>query len=145
MKVTTDVDASQPYLDASRQEAQRRGHPDRVDYRHGDFVAVAPEIDPADIVTLDRVICCYPDMESLVRLSSARARRLYGIVIPRDGRLARVGSALINVGLRIVRCPIPVYIHSSQAIDAIVRANGLTPRFRRKTLLWQVLVYTRAG
>ncbi len=42
----------------------------------GDFVEVAGSIQPADIVTLDRVICCYPDVERLVGLSSQRATRL---------------------------------------------------------------------
>jgi hypothetical protein len=35
----TSVDASGPYLDASRKESDRRGYGGRVTYRHGDFVA----------------------------------------------------------------------------------------------------------
>src|SRR6266508_4007771 len=58
----TDVDASNAYLDAARAEAARQGHADRATFHHGDFVALADAIAPADIVTLDRVICCYHDM-----------------------------------------------------------------------------------
>ena len=50
----------------------------------------------ATIVTLDRVICCYPDMERLVRTSAEKARRLYGAVYPRERWWARVGVALMN-------------------------------------------------
>jgi predicted RNA methylase len=64
------VDASGPSLEAARSEARRRGHLDRIDFVDGDFVARASVIDHADIVTLDRVVCCYPDMESLVRSSA---------------------------------------------------------------------------
>jgi hypothetical protein len=64
----TDVDGSSAYLSAARQEAQRQGHADRITYRHGDFVQLADEVEPADIVTLIAVLCCYPQMESLVRL-----------------------------------------------------------------------------
>jgi hypothetical protein len=33
---------------------------------HGDFVDVGPQIPSAAIVTLDRVICCYPSFEPLL-------------------------------------------------------------------------------
>jgi hypothetical protein len=51
---------------------------DRIAYQQGDFVALAPQLPQADIVTLQKVICCYPDMRALVGLSSARAGKLYG-------------------------------------------------------------------
>src|SRR6185503_20728089 len=80
----TTVEASPAYVRAARAEAGRRGTLDRVEYVEGDFVAMADGVGPADIVTLDRVVCCYPDMEALVGRSADRARRLYGLVYPRD-------------------------------------------------------------
>src|SRR5512136_1017316 len=56
----TAVDASSAYLQADRQEAERQGHTARTTYHHGDFVELAPQLPPADIVTLDKAICCYP-------------------------------------------------------------------------------------
>src|SRR5262245_43451615 len=47
------VDISPDYIAAAREEAQRRGHADRVRFVRGDFVAMAPELAAADIVTLD--------------------------------------------------------------------------------------------
>jgi magnesium-protoporphyrin O-methyltransferase len=55
-----DVDASREYLAIARAEAERRGLADRVEYRYGDVVELAADLPPADIVTLDSVICCYP-------------------------------------------------------------------------------------
>ena len=43
------------------QEARDAGLLDRIDFVDGDFVRRAAETDEADIVTLDRVVCCYPD------------------------------------------------------------------------------------
>ena len=62
------VDASAPSLDAAREEGRRRSDLDRLETVHGDFVTQASAIEPADIVTLARVVCCSPDMASLVRL-----------------------------------------------------------------------------
>jgi len=72
----TGVDGSAAYIDAAMEEAQMQGHAGRVGYHHGDFVAVAKDIEPAEVVTLDKVICCYHDVEGLVGLSSRRATRL---------------------------------------------------------------------
>src|SRR4051794_11839673 len=74
-----DVDGSPAYVAAALAEAQRRGVADRVRHVTGDFVEVAPQLDPADLVALDRVVCCYPDMEALVASSVARARRRIGL------------------------------------------------------------------
>ena len=79
-----DVDASGPYLDVARGEAERRGLGDRVTYRKGDAVALAPELDDADLVALDRVVCCYGDMPGLVGAAAGRTRRRLG-----DGPAAR--------------------------------------------------------
>lgn len=139
----THVDASTAYLAAAREEARRREHEDRVRFLHGDFVDLAPEIPPADIVTLDRVLCCYPDMQRLVGLSAARARRLYGLVYPRDGWWLRPVFPLSNLYFRLLRCPFRLYDHAPEEVDALVRKHGLERRFRNTTPLWQVVVYAR--
>lgn len=137
----TGVDASAAYLQAQREEATRLGYADRIRHYHGDFVTLAPEIPSADVVTLDRVICCYHDMPGLVGLSVARARRLYGLVYPRRVWWNRIGLALANAVLRLRRSSFRVYLHRPDAVDAIVRRAGLRQRFVRQSILWQVVVY----
>jgi hypothetical protein len=143
VKEATDVDASKAYIKAARGEAERRGIADRLHFQHGNFVDIAPQIPPADIVTLDRVVCCYPDMENLVGLSAARARKLYGLVYPRDAWWVKMGIAIINLFFRLQRKPFRTFVHPTGDVDALVRSQGLRPRFFRKTLVWQVVVYSR--
>ena len=137
------VDASTAYIEAANEEAQAQGHIDRLTQYHGDFVAMAPEIEAADIVTLDRVICCYHDMEGLVGLSSDRATRLYGLVYPRESIGARIAFLLMNLFFWVRRSPFRVFLHPTAAVDALVRRNGLQQRFRARTLVWHVAVYAR--
>jgi magnesium-protoporphyrin O-methyltransferase len=139
----TSVDASPAYLSAAQGEAERQGYADRVTYRHGDFVALASDVATADIVTLDRVVCCYHDMRALVRLSSERAGRLYGLVYPRDRWWMKAARAVMNVSFWTVRHPFRFFVHATADVDALARASGLAPRFTGKTLLWQVVVYGR--
>ena len=139
----TSVDASAAYLRAARAEAERRGHAEHISQHAGDFVELAEGIEPADVVTLDRVLCCYPDVERLVSRSAERARRVYGLVYPRDTWWTRLAFVAFNVGLRVIRRPFRVYIHPSAAVDAAVRETGLARRLRRPVgPLWQVVVYT---
>ncbi|MCH7500500.1 MAG: methyltransferase domain-containing protein [Nitrospinae bacterium] len=65
----TSVDASSGYLAISRKEAESRGYADRASYHYGDFVDLADSVDDADIVTLDKVLCCYDKVDDLVKKS----------------------------------------------------------------------------
>lgn len=139
----TVVDASPAYLEAARAESERQGHRDRITHRLGDFVEVAPEVDAADIVTLDRVICCYDDMEALVSAAAARARRLLGVVYPRDTWWDRLGVSLVNLACRVRRTPFRVFVHPPARVERVIADAGLTRRCRRTTSVWQVVVYGR--
>jgi magnesium-protoporphyrin O-methyltransferase len=50
----------------------------------GDFVELADVLARADIVILDKAICCYPDADALVQRSARLAGRVYAFTIPRD-------------------------------------------------------------
>jgi SAM-dependent methyltransferase len=142
-RAAVHVDAAPPHMGVAREEAARRGHAERVTFVHGDFVALADRIPPADVVTLDRVICCYPDMERLVAASAGKAQRLYGAVFPRERWVMKVMLALENFARRLRGNPFRAYVHPTAAIDAAARRQGLTPRFVLDTLLWRVAVYAR--
>ena len=138
-----DVDASRAYISVAREEADRQGHAERVRYLAGDFVVLADDVDPADLVALDRVICCYADMVALVGRSASLTRRRYGLVYPRDSWLGRAGTALLNAQLRLSRSPFRVYVHRAADVDAILAAHGLVKRLHRTTLIWQLALYER--
>jgi SAM-dependent methyltransferase len=137
------VDVSPDYLSAAREETERRGNTSRVQFVRGDFVDAAPTLGDSDIVTLDRVICCYPDMERLVALSADKARRLLGAVYPREAWWMRVGLAAVNGINRLRRSAFRAYVHPPRAIDAVLRAHGLVRRSFRRTVAWEVVVYSR--
>ena len=137
------VDATGPNIRVAQEEAARRGHAGRVRFLRGDFVTLAAEIPAADVVTLDRVICCYPDMEQLVALSAARARRLYGAVLPRERWIVRATVSLGNVARRLTGNSFRSYVHPVAAIDKAVEKQGLKLRAVRETFAWRVAVYSR--
>lgn len=139
----TSVEASPAYLKAARAEARRRGLEERVSYLSGNFTELAASIPPADIVTLDRVICCYDDAEQLVALSARRALKIYGLVYPRDTWWLKIALKFANLFFRLRRCPYRAFSHSSKRVDDIIHSTGLQLCSYHRTLIWQVAVYTR--
>lgn len=138
-----NVEISAAFVEASRALAEEEGYADRLHHRLGDFTSLAPRLEPADVVTLDRVICCYPDMERLVRLSAGKARRLYGFVVPRFRWLVRVGMALQNLARRLRGSAFRTYVHSLDAIDGVLREAGFELRSGSRTFVWEVRAYGR--
>jgi SAM-dependent methyltransferase len=142
-RMAIHVDASAAYLAAAQAEAERQGLEVRMSFQHGDFVTLAPTLPATDIVTLDRVICCYDDMPSLVRLSATKAEKLYGVVYPRDTWWLRLYTWMRGLVGRITRTSMRFYVYPTAAVDATIRAQGLEPRVLQTSGPWQVVVYAR--
>jgi len=138
------VEASPAYLEVAREEAQKADLLDRIRIVAGDFVRCAGDIDAADIVTLDRVVCCYPDADELVSTSAIHAKKLYGLVLPRDRWYVRWAIKLDNVRWWLKRSAYRAYAHANTRIDEQLTAAGLVLRSEAVTRYWRVVLYARA-
>ncbi len=140
----TAVEASTAFAEAAEDQAQALGWSEQVEVMQGDFVELADTLAPHGIVTLDRVICCYHDMKSLVGLSAARASKLYGVVYPRYVWWNRIGFRVLNLFFWFSRSPFRTFVHPDAGVKSILDSIGMTKVFYRKTTFWQVVVYARA-
>ncbi len=145
VETATHVEASSAYLTEARAETTRRGNDDRVSFVQGDFVDVAPQVADADVVTLDRVICCYPDYLSLLQAAGGKARRLCALSYPRDRWTVRLAVAIMNLSRRLRGSAFRLFVHPSAAVDAAMRDLGFQPCSSETTVVWQVLLYERRG
>ena len=139
-----NMEASLSYVEAVKEEANRQGHADSITHLHGNFVDLVKDVPQSDIVTLDRVLCCYHDVNALVDLSSERAGRIYGVVYPRNTWWVRILWALENLYYRILRNPFRTFIHPTEEVEEIVRSKGFVRRFFREVGQWQVVIYKRS-
>jgi magnesium-protoporphyrin O-methyltransferase len=137
------VEGSSAFLEATKQEGERQGRMDQSGYLHGDFVDLAKAIPTADIVTLDKVICCYPDMQQLVQLSAERAGKIYAVVYPVDAWWMKVGVKLHNLIRKWQRNPFRAYVHSTRKIESLIEKSGLKLHFTKKSIPWHIAVYCR--
>ena len=139
------VDASSAYNVVARQEAERLGRADAVRFLHADFVIVAPDLPAAALVTLDRVVCCYPSYEALLNPALRHAEKCFALSYPRDLWYVRLGVLLENAQRRLTKNPSRTYVHPAVRMEAVIRAAGFKLSTRRETWMWSIDVYTRHG
>ena len=140
----THVDASSAYLQEAREEAARLGHADRVKFVHADFTDVASELPKADIVTLDRVVCCYPDFRRLLQAAAGQTRRALALAYSKDTWYLRIGFKALNFLQTLRRDPFRVFIHPIHEMDALLQDAGLQRVFLKRLFVWEVALYSRA-
>ena len=143
MASVTHVEASPSYIAEARHEAERRGYVERVRFIEGDAAELGDTLPAADLTVLDRVICCYPDWESLVTHSAAKARRYYGFSVPRDRWSVRLAVALQNLLRRVRGSTFRTYVHSLDAIDRKLADLGFRRVSVRNSFVWHAALYTR--
>ena len=141
----TGVDLSAGMLATALAGAKAEGLADRTVYVQGDFTQIADEIPEADVVVLDKVICCYPDWGSLVDRSLLKTRHLYAFTIPRDRALTRAGLKAMRWGLQGIGCCYQPFIHDVAQIDARILAGGFRRTYQARTAGWLTRVYARVG
>jgi hypothetical protein len=98
---TVNLELSSAYdAEAERllQEAGQRAE------RRLDDIAVEPDaVEPADVVVLHRVVCCYPDYERLLGAAAEHARRLIVFSYPPRNAVSLLFVAAENLIFRLLR------------------------------------------
>ena len=135
------VDLSSAHIAVAAAEAARRGRTDAVRFVQGDFVGSADQFPPADIVTLDRVVCCYPEYERLLDESARHAVRCFALSYPRDIWYVRAWVGLQNCARQLRRNPFRTFVHSASAVEHVIRRAGFELVSRRCTRTWCADVY----
>ena len=142
-KKVTAVDASQAYLHALKQEAKRQGHSDRLTTHFGDVTALTEILNACDVATLDRVLCCYENVDALLASVANLVQWRIGVVYPRGTWFSRLGIRLFNIVQVMRRHAFRVFYHPPAHVSAILSSAHFSLVTSDKTLIWQIAVYER--
>lgn len=137
------VDASSAYLKVATEEAKRIGHEAQVKFIHADFTDVADELPQADVVTLDRVVCCYPNMRGLLKAASSKSRKAVALTYPREVWYVRAVMSVMNFFQRLRNDPFRVFVHPVAEMEALMNGEGLRRTSTRKLFVWEMSLYQR--
>jgi magnesium-protoporphyrin O-methyltransferase len=139
----TIVELSHGYDEEASALAREAGAERRIERRHGDFVQQEQQVDPADIVIMHRVVCCYPDPDLLVGAASRHARRLLALSFPRDIWWVRLGFRAANLWCRLTG-GIEAFVHPPAQVVRAAESDGLrTMVHERSGHIWRVAVFER--
>ncbi|MCI0556805.1 MAG: class I SAM-dependent methyltransferase [Anaerolineae bacterium] len=141
----THVDASSAYLKEAKEETARRGNSERVQFIHADFTDVASDLPQADIVTLDRVVCCYPDFRGLLKAAADHSRKAVALTYPRDTWFLRLGFRVMNFFQRLQKDPFRVFLHPVAEMDSLLNGKGFERVSLRRLFVWEMALYQRSG
>lgn len=141
----TGVDAASAFLEAAKTNANALNLSDAVTYHHRDFAQQHDDIDPADIVTLDRVICCYPHLEQLLGAAAQRASHYLVLSFPVESWWLRLAFRLVDGLLTLFGSGYHPYVHPHAEVVEIARQAGLQPVHRDRSNIWQIMVFERTA
>lgn len=137
------VEIAEGMLEAARSLATQLGLADKVMYIQGDFVRMNGGISQADVVILDKVVCCYPEYEELIAKSADKAADLYAVSFPRDAVIPKLGFGGIAWLGDLLKWSFHPYYHSPAAIGAAIQKRGFREVYSGWTALWSVKVFRR--
>lgn len=138
-----NVELATQYETVASELIRDHGVGDHVERRLGDFVRDADAIPAADVVVMNRVVCCYPDPEALVGAAADHARRFLVMTLPVDRWWIRWGLAPANLLLAIRGSTFRGYVHATRVVLATAQRHGMRPAEHRRGLIWQLIALER--
>jgi len=137
------VDMSAASLAANAEEAERQGVGDRIEHVEGDFAVVASTLPPADLVVLDRVVCCYPEYTTLLEVAADHSRRLLAMSFPRDRWWVHLALWVENSWRYLRGDRFRGFVHSPAAMADLLHGQGFLRTHAASTWTWQIEIYER--
>jgi len=137
------VDATLAVVNQAKRVAQDKGVSDRVSFEVADFTAVADGLEPADLVLLDRVVCCYPDWQALLQPAAAHARHAIALSYPADTGFTRAVVRTLNTGQALLRRKFRMHLHPPPQMHQLLRNNGFDIARLGRYWTWELMVAVR--
>ena len=137
------VELTPTYEDVARELLDEVGLADRVERKVMDFADAAAQIEGADVVVLNRVICCYPDMPRLAGAAAEHARELLVMSFPRRTWWTRAAMGAANLVMTLTRREFHIFLHPPRRIVATSESRGLREVLDQKGFLWTVAALRR--
>jgi len=133
-----NLELSPAYEDEANTLLREANIQDRAERRLHD-IAVDPDgVEPADVVVLHRVVCCYPDYERLLGTAAAHARRLLVFSYPPRNGLSCLFVGAQNLVFSLLGREFRTFVHPPRGMVAVVEQRGLSQTLAHHGLVWQV-------
>jgi predicted TPR repeat methyltransferase len=141
----TNTELSPGYEAVAGELLRERGLTDRVERVVADVVQDPERVHAADVVLLNRVVCCYPDFEAMLATAARKARRLVAFSYPPDSALARGLVRVLNLWPRLRGSDFRAYVHPERAMLETLERRGFQVVARERAGIWRIALAERAA
>lgn len=131
------------YEDPALELAREKGLEGRVSYRVADILETPGAVGPADVVVMNRVVCCSPDGPALAAAAARLTRRTLVLSFPRDVFWARAGVRFLNAWLWLMRRSFRTFVHPTAKLLAAAEGEGLHLVERGNDAFWEFAALSR--
>ena len=140
---STNLELSPGYEPEAAALIDEAGFTGRVQRRRLDIATDPGAVQPADIVVLHRVVCCYPDYATLLGAAADHARRQLVFSHPPRNPVSRAVVASENLLSRLAGRDFRTFAHPPEAMLAVLAEHGLHLRATHRSRVWQVAAVSR--
>ena len=140
-----NLELSPAYEHEAHKLAGQAGVQGRLHWRIHDLAQDPGAVDPADLVVLHRVVCCYPDYARLLGAAADHARRALVFSYPPRNAVSRAFYVVFNLVMRLTRSSFRGFAHPPGAMLAVLEDHGLRRTYERRSRIWQVAGLERAS
>ena len=142
---TLNLELSPAYETEAARLIEEAGVEGRAERRVHDIAADPAGVEPADVVVLHRVVCCYPDYERLLGAAADHSRRLLVFSYPPRNVLSRLLLGSQNLLFRLRRKEFRTFAHPPARMLAVLEERGLVHTYAHHPVVWQIAGFERAS
>jgi 2-polyprenyl-3-methyl-5-hydroxy-6-metoxy-1,4-benzoquinol methylase len=133
-----NLELSSAYEEEAATLLREAGLEGRAQRQIRDLAAEQDGVEPADLVVLHRVVCCYPDYERLLEAAAEHARRLVVFSYPPRNTISRLAVAAQHAIFKLLRKEFRAFVHPPSAMLSVLSDRELRVTFKHHGLIWQV-------
>jgi len=137
------VDVAEGMVNVAKELSREMHLADRATYHIGDFVRIAERVPETDVVILDKVVCCYENLDELLSKSMLKARTTYALSFPRSRFIVRTMFKTMIAVRTLLHTEFRPYWHDWNAMLERIRADGFLEAGHRETFVWATHVFVR--
>jgi magnesium-protoporphyrin O-methyltransferase len=140
----TNIELIDTYETAARKLIFDHGFEQRIDRRISDFALEADAAPTANIVVMHRVVCCYPDPDTLVAAACEHSSDRVAITVPNESWWVTLGFATMNAWFRVRRISFQAYVHPIERMTAVAAIHGFQSTDVQRGRVWTSMILGRS-
>ena len=139
------VDVSAAGVAAARRNADKLGLSEKIEYYTQDFAQRKEEHETADVVILNKVVCCYPYLDRLLGSAITKVNRYLVLCAPQDVWWTRGGHWGADKFMALLRSKYRFFLHPQKEIDRLTADADLRPISIEHRSIWRMVTYEKGG